>query len=201
MFDHVWIPGRASTTLVMLHGTGGDERSLLPLATTLDPEANVLSLRGRIDEGGMNRFFRRIAEGVFDEASIVAESKALSDFLAERALASGFSLASAYAVGFSNGANIAAATLLLHPGALAGGILMRPMVPLVPSAPPDLRGKRVLSINGRADPIVPVENANRLASMFSEFGANVEHVMLEAGHNLTREEIGLAQRWLAQIER
>lgn len=200
MFEHIWKPGNSNRVLVLFHGTGGDEESLLPLAQSISPEYSVLSLRGRVDEGGQLRFFRRFAEGLFDEESILRESQAIADFLADMAAKHGFDRSRAIALGFSNGANIAASVLLLHPEALGGGILLRPMVPLRPAHAPGLPGKRILAISGDSDPIVPIQNAKELAAMFRGYGAEVDHVELKAGHNLTRAEIEIAKSWLEQIK-
>ena len=194
-FVHRWEPGKGRVILA-LHGTGGDENDLVPIAKMLDPRAAVLSPRGRVLEGTMNRFFRRFEEGVFDLENMRDETAALADFVVQKGLEHGFDPLDVYALGFSNGANIAASLLLSRPDVLGGGILLRSMVPFEPSSTHDLSSKRIFMVNGRVDPIIPVENANRLASTFREFGADVKHVMLETGHNLTREEIGLAKEWL-----
>lgn len=197
-FEHRWEPvGAHARTLLMLHGTGGDEHDLIDLGRTLDPSANLLSPRGRVSENGANRFFRRFSEGVFDIADLQHQTDALADFVAIASRELGFDGQNVVAVGFSNGANIAASMLLLRPESLAGAVLMRPMVPLKPDVVPDLHGKRILMVNGRFDPIVPVADAEQLAAMFREYGAEVEHLWLETGHNLTREEIVRATDWLA----
>ena len=148
--------------LLLLHGTGGDENDLLPLGRAVSPGSALLSPRGKVLENGMPRFFRRLAEGVFDEADLRRRADELADFIAEARAAYG--LAAPIALGFSNGANIAAALLLLRPDALAGAVLMRAMVPLAEPPKPDLAGKPVLILSGAADPIVPPENAARLAA-------------------------------------
>lgn len=198
-FHHEWREGASERTLLLLHGTGGNERDLLPLGRTLDPAANLLSPRGHVSEGGMNRFFRRFEEGVFDEESIRTESAALATFVAAASTEYGFDAGKVFAVGFSNGANIGASTMLLHPSVLAGGVLIRAMVPLVPDVMPDLDGKRVFLSSGESDPIVPRENVLRLASMLEEAGAEVRHLWVPTGHNLAREEVFEATAWLRGI--
>ncbi|RZK95567.1 MAG: alpha/beta hydrolase, partial [Methylobacterium sp.] len=155
---HRFVPATAPglPPLLLLHGTGGDETDLLPLGRTLLPGAALLSPRGAVLENGMPRFFRRLAEGVFDEADLRRRAADLAGFIAEARTAYG--LAAPVAVGFSNGANIAAALLLLHPGVLAGAVLLRPMVPLRETPPVDLAGRPVLMLSGAADPIVPAAN-------------------------------------------
>jgi phospholipase/carboxylesterase len=197
-FVHQWVPGTPghARVILALHGTGGDEHDLIPLAQTLDPHAAILSPRGRVDEQGSNRFFRRLSEGVFDLENMRQETLALSSFVKDAAGKYGFGQESLYAVGFSNGANMAASLLLTEPSSLSGGVLIRAMVPFVPQSLPDLTGKRIFVSSGRFDPLVPLDNAVRLVEMFKEAGAKVEHLVLETGHNLTREDISAAQAWL-----
>lgn len=194
---HFWRPGSIPRTLVLLHGTGGDEHDLIPLAEALDPHANVLSIRGNVKEGAANRFFRRLAEGVFDEEDLQRRSYDLADFLVRSAAEHGFSLSETVALGFSNGANIAAAVMLLRPEVFGGGILIRSMVPLDPTEPPNLIGKRVLMLAGDHDPLVPVANVQRLADMFISAGADVQFELLPGGHELTRKDLALAKSWLS----
>lgn len=201
-FQHVHEPGTgpgAPATILPLHGTGADERDLLPLAREVAPGAPLLSPLGKVREDGMPRWFRRHGEGVFDEASIREQARALASFLddARRAYPD---LPDRYvALGFSNGANIAASLLLLHPGTLAGAALLRPMVPLVPETLPDLAGVPVLLASGASDPLVPLEDARELASLLGEAGAEVTHHVQEgAGHGLAREEVPLVREWIRE---
>ena len=157
--------GTSANTLLLLHGTGGDEHDLVPLGRLLNPDANLLSPRGRVLENGMPRFFKRLSEGVFDIPDLIAQTEALSEFVAEAAEAYGFDPSRVTAAGFSNGANIAAALLLLHPGVLHAAILLHPMVPLVPDTLPDLAGIAVFIGAGRRDPIVPEAETERLAAL------------------------------------
>jgi len=180
--------------LLLLHGTGGNEHDLVPLGRELAPGAALLSPRGKVLENGMPRFFRRLAEGVFDEADVVNRANELADFVA--AARETHRIAAPIAVGFSNGANIAAAVLLLRPEALAGAILLRAMVPLSNSPKADLTGKPVLLLSGRQDPIVPAENAARLATLLKAMGANVDHRILPAGHGLSQADLAIAKEWL-----
>ncbi|MDY8110214.1 alpha/beta hydrolase [Fulvimarina sp. 2208YS6-2-32] len=185
--------------LLALHGTGGDENDLLPLAAMVAPGAAILSPRGAVLENGMPRFFRRLAEGVFDEADIVRRANDLADFVEESRSTLG--LARPIALGFSNGANIAAAMLLLRPEVLAGAILIRAMVPLKepPSRADGTPADRpVLILSGAMDPIVPSDNAARLARQLALAGAAVTHEILPAGHGLTQADIGLATSFLRE---
>lgn len=184
----------AAAPLLLLHGTGGDESDLLPLGQALAPGAALLSPRGRVLENGMPRFFRRLAEGVFDEDDLRRRAGELAQFVAEGQQAYG--LAAPVAVGFSNGANIAAAVLLLRPDALSGAVLIRAMVPLAEPPVADLAGKPVLILSGAMDPIVPRDNAERLARMLGDAGAAVEHRILPAGHALTQSDLSIAKAWL-----
>jgi len=182
--------------LLLLHGTGGDENDLLGLGRMISPGSALLSPRGKILENGMPRFFRRLAEGVFDEEDVRFRANELADFVAEARRAYG--LEAPVAVGFSNGANIAAAMLMLRPEALAGAALLRAMVPLSSAPQVDLAGKRVLMISGAMDPIIPADNSNRLAASLSASGAEVQHQMLPTGHNLSQTDLSLLVKWFAE---
>lgn len=192
-----------SPPLLLLHGTGGDENDLLGLGKMISPGAALLSPRGRVLEHGMPRFFRRLAEGVFDEDDVRRRAHELGDFVAEARKQYG--LAAPIAVGFSNGANIAAALLLLKPDVLAGAILLRAMVPLsdLPEAnqlKAQLGGKPVLLLSGQADPIVPASNSARLAALLSQAGARVTHKVLPAGHQLSQADVSLARDWIGNVD-
>ena len=200
-FIHRFIPGHSpdAPTLLLLHGTGGDENSLLELGRTLSPESALLSPRGKaIENGTTPRFFRRLAEGVFDEDDLRERTHELADFVGAAAGRYGFNPARVVAVGFSNGANIAAATLLLRPEALRGAVLLRAMVPLVPPVTPDLHGKEIFLGAGRYDPLVPVANTERLAAMFRQAGAEALLRWAEAGHQLTGPEVEGARLWISE---
>lgn len=195
-FTHRWEPREGSTrTLLLLHGTGGDESDLIPLGDLIDREANLLSPRGQVLEHGMPRFFRRLAEGVFDIPDLKARTQQLGDFVEAASAEYGFPTDGVCAVGFSNGANIAATLLLLRPGLVREAILFRAMVPLEPDALPDLRGTRVFIAAGRVDPIIPPGNSERLAQMLREAGADVTLHWSPVGHQLTREDADAAREW------
>jgi phospholipase/carboxylesterase len=195
--SHVYrfIPGSeaARPPLLLLHGTGGDENDLLPLGQMVAPGASLLSPRGNVLEGGMPRFFRRLSEGVFDEDDVRRRANELADFVIEARAT--FGLAAPIALGFSNGANIAAAVLLLRPDVLAGAVLIRAMVPLAVPPVADLTGKPILILSGATDPIVPAANASRLAAMLQQAGADVDHRTVPAGHGLTQADVALTQSW------
>jgi phospholipase/carboxylesterase len=196
-FVHVFEPGRPERTLLLLHGTGGDERSLLGLGRMLAPGAGLLSPRGRVLEGTMPRFFRRFGEGVFDEEDIIRRSAELAEFVAQAAVHYGFDPGGVVAAGFSNGANIGASLLLLHPATLAGGILFRAMVPLTPPTVGGLEGRRVWLGAGRMDPIVPAANTEQLAELLRNAGAQVTLDWRDLGHQLSEAEVHAASAWLA----
>jgi phospholipase/carboxylesterase len=202
-FIHRFIPspdGGVATapTLLLLHGTGGTENDLLDLGRTLAPTANLLSPRGKTLENGMSRFFRRLAEGVFDEEDLIERTHELSQFLTEAATKYGFALGRVTAVGYSNGANIAASLLMLHPGVLKNAVLLRAMVPLVPKKSPDLTGTAVFLASGLSDPILPISNARKLAIMFREAGADLTFQEIPTGHQLTSKELDEVRLWLAK---
>jgi predicted esterase len=195
---HVFRPAAepGAPTLLLLHGTGGNEHDLLPLAAQLSPAAGILSPRGNVLERGMPRFFRRLAEGVFDIEDLRRRTDELADFVTASAHQYGFAPQSVIAVGFSNGANIAASLLLLRPKVLAGAILFRAMVPLEPDVAAVLTGTPVFLSNGRRDPIVPAAQVERLTTLLREAGANVTVAWQPAGHELTQSDITDARAWL-----
>jgi phospholipase/carboxylesterase len=197
-FVHRFEPGsvQGRPPILLLHGTGGDEADLLPIGRTVAPGSALLSPRGKVLEGGMPRFFRRLAEGVFDEADVHRRAHELAEFVAQARAA--YALQAPLAIGFSNGANIAAAVLLLRPEALAGAALLRAMVPIGDSVSADLTGKPVLMLSGATDPIVPAENAARLAATLAGAGAVVRHQMLGVGHGLSEDDLAIVRVWLEQ---
>ncbi len=197
-FVHRYEPaaeGAGEATLLLLHGTGGNENDLLPLGRAISASASLLSPRGKVLEHGMPRFFRRLAEGVFDHDDLVARSNELADFVIAAAAHHRFDPARVVAVGFSNGANIAAAILLLRPDVLAGAILLRPMVPFVPEQLPSLRGRRVLVAAGKGDPVVPARQSEILADMLREAGADVTLHWSPGAHGLERADLAAAAEW------
>ncbi|MCK1736875.1 alpha/beta hydrolase [Bradyrhizobium sp. 138] len=199
-FIHRFEPATRSGSppLLLLHGTGGDENDLLELGKMISSGAALLSPRGRVLEHGMPRFFRRLAEGVFDEEDLRRRARELGDFVADAR--EQYGIAAPVAVGFSNGANIAAALLLLQPDVLAGAILLRAMVPLSDPPAADLAGKPVLLLSGQGDPIVPAGNSARLAALLSQAGADVSHRILPAGHQLSQADVTLARDWIGRVE-
>jgi len=197
-FVHRFLPAEAPglPTLLLLHGTGGDENDLLDLGRTLQPRAALLSPRGKVLENGMARYFRRLAEGVFDLEDLEYRTGELADFVAAACQAYRLDPARLTAVGYSNGANIAAALLLLRPGTLPAAVLFHAMVPLVPQTLPDLRGKRVFLAAGRADRLIPPRESERLAGLLKEAGAAVSLFWQPGGHGLERAELEAAGEWL-----
>ena len=186
-------------TLLLLHGTGGNEDDLLPLGRHLAPDANLLSPRGKVLENGMPRFFRRLAMGVFDVDDLRRRTQELGDFVAHAARVYGFATDSVVAVGYSNGANIAASLLLLRPEVLRAAALLHAMVPLEPDVLPDLGGTDVLVTGGMHDPMVPGDQTEALARMLSAAGADVELEIGSGGHELTPRELEVASRWVAGV--
>jgi predicted esterase len=193
-FVHRFIPG-ASPTILALHGTGGDEDDLIPLARMVAPGSAIVSPRGKVLENGAPRFFRRLAEGVFDLADLQIRTRELARFVADAANTYGFDPAQVYAVGYSNGANIAASLLLSEPGVLAGAVLFRPMVPYEPDRLPVLSGRRVFISAGRQDPIILQPSTERLAALLREAGGDVTLVWQHAGHGLVQREVEEAAAW------
>jgi phospholipase/carboxylesterase len=200
-FIHEFVPGSSSRTLLLLHGTGGNERDLIPLGRELDPNAALLSPRGKVLENGMPRFFRRLAEGVFDLEDLKQRANELADFVTAAAQHYGFASDNLVAVGYSNGANIAAAMLLLRPEILSVAILFRAMVPLHPDKLPDLSSVRVWIGAGNQDPIAPVSEMKGLAELLRDAGADVTIRFAKAGHGLTNEDLEGARDWLRDLKR
>lgn len=200
-WPHEWAPGASgasSPTLLLLHGTGGDESDLLPLGAELAPGASLLSPRGPVSERGMPRFFRRHSEGVFDEADIRARVPQLAAFVRSASATYGFALDSLFALGYSNGANMAASLMLLEPGLLRGGVLLRAVMPLEVHTPAHLEGTAVLISAGKADPFSPADRTQHLADALSAAGADVVLHWQRAGHELVPGDLEDARAWLSQ---
>jgi phospholipase/carboxylesterase len=200
-FTHRYLSGedQSSPTLLLLHGTGGNEVDLIPLGETLAPNAAFLSPRGKVSEYGAPRFFRRLAEGVFDLEDLVFRTHELAEFVDAASEEYGFDPSKVVAVGYSNGANVAASTILLHPGLLRAAVLFRAMVPFEPDLTPDLSGMPVFLAAGRMDRMIPPDNTQRLAEILLEAGADVDLRWRDTGHPLTYEEVGEAKVWLSEV--
>ena len=196
-FIHRFRPGKGSKlTLLLLHGTGGNEEDLITLGTALAPDASLLSPRGKVIENGMPRFFRRLAEGVFDVEDLKFRSKELADFVKAASVRYGLESKQIVLVGYSNGANIAAGMLLAGSLLPAGALLFRPMVPLTPEELPNLKGIPVFISAGRFDQVVPPGEAERLSRLFAEAGAEVTLNWENGTHALAGQEVKKAANWL-----
>jgi phospholipase/carboxylesterase len=200
-FIHEFVPGASSRTLLLLHGTGGNERDLIPLGRELDPNAALLSPRGKVLENGMPRFFRRLAEGVFDLEDLKHRTSELADFVTAAAKHYEFATDQLVAVGYSNGANIGASMLLLRPEVLSAALLFRAMVPLIPDKLPDLSSMRVWIGAGDQDPIAPSSETKRLAELLRRAGADVTIRSATAGHGLTNDDLEAARDWLGALNK
>jgi predicted esterase len=205
-FIHRFVPTQSTLgqstlapTLLLLHGTGGSENDLLALGQSLAPGAALLNPRGKVLENGMPRFFRRLAEGVFDLEDLQFRTHELADFVEQAASVYQFASQNVWAMGYSNGANIAASTLLLRPATLAGAILLHPMVPLVPDPLPNLTGKQIFIGAGQHDPLVPTTETERLAHLLQSAGATVTSYWHSAGHSLTQDEVVAAKQWWNKV--
>jgi phospholipase/carboxylesterase len=199
-FIHEFVPGKSPRTLLLLHGTGGNERDLIPLGHELDSNASLLSPRGKVLENGMPRFFRRLAEGVFDLEDLKKRTQELADFVVSAAAHYQIDIKNVVAVGYSNGANIAASLLLLRPEILSAAILFRAMVPLIPETKSDLKSVRVWIGGGAHDPIIPASNTKELVELLRSAGADVMIRFFQSGHELTSEDVDLAREWLSQLK-
>ena len=195
-FIHEFVPGKSKRTLLLLHGTGGNERDLIPLGHELDPGAFLLSPRGKVLENGMPRFFRRLTEGVFDLEDLKKRTQELADFVVSAAEHYKIDIKHIVAVGYSNGANIAASMLLLRPEIFSAAILFRALVPLVPDVLPNLEWVRVWIGAGDSDPIIPASEAKQLAELLRSAEADVTIRFFQSGHELTSDDVDLAREWL-----
>jgi phospholipase/carboxylesterase len=197
---HQFVPATSTgqPTILLLHGTGGSEHDLLPLGRAIAPGAALLSPRGRVVEHGMPRFFRRFAEGVFDLDDVRQRAGELAAFVAEAVAAYGIDARSVVAAGYSNGANIAHATLLLHPGVFAATVLFHPQLVLTPDPLPDLHGTPVFISAGERDPIVSRNDVEALVDVLTRSGARVTTHWLSGGHSLSRDETDLARIWIGE---
>jgi len=191
---HVWRPAHnhySARTLLLLHGTGADERDLLGLGKALDPEANLLSPRGLVVADGMSRFFLRYPDGRFDEAGIVQNADELAEFVASAAFQYGFDESKVWAVGFSNGANASGSMLLLHPESLAGVVAFGTTKSFVapPKHIPNLKGKKVFIANGKLDEYSPADKTDAMVREFRQYGAEVELMVHGGGHTISHEHV------------
>jgi phospholipase/carboxylesterase len=200
-FIHYYQPAENDTapTLLLLHGTGGNEQSLVDLGSTLAPKAGLLSPRGKVLENGAPRFFRRLAEGVFDVPDLIFRTNELADFVEAAANEYHFDVNSLIAVGYSNGANIAASLLLLRPAVLSKAVLLRAMLPLEVDQLPDLKGKQVMIAAGESDPMLSRVLVERLAEVLKASGADVTLLWQRTGHQLLQADIQAASDWLGEL--
>ncbi|EDL65937.1 alpha/beta hydrolase [Bacillus sp. SG-1] len=198
--QHIFKQGNKENgpTLLLLHGTGGNERNLLPLAEMIAPGYSVLGVRGNVSEHGMPRFFRRLAEGVFDEEDLVFRTKELKKFIDESAEKYGFDRNNVLAIGYSNGANIAASMMYHYNDAVQGAILFHAMVPLRSVDMADLSGTPVFLGAGENDPLIPAQETKELADALRSSNADVTEYWTRGGHQLTREEIEQAADWFKE---
>ena len=204
-FIHKFIPSEGrkdqnSLTLLLLHGTGGDETDLIPIARMLEiTNASILSPRGKVIENGMPRYFRRLSEGIFDIKDLKFRTNELAEFVQNASKTYALNLNRIVAIGYSNGANIAASVLLLRPEILSNAILFRPMIPLVPNTLPKLSSKRVLISAGSHDPIVDSYQTKDLFDLLEKVGAKVSIQWQNSGHELTQRDIVAARKWLSLL--
>ena len=199
-FIHRFVPAEDSAsgeTLIVLHGTGGDENNLIGIGQTIAPGAAIISPRGNVSENGAHRFFKRLAEGVFDPKEVRSRAEELGRFIRATITRYGLDATRIYAFGYSNGANIASTVMFIEPGLLQGAILFRPMLVFEPEERGDLSGSSVFVSAGRLDPIVPVSSVERLAQLFESCRAEVTLKWQLAGHNLVPSEVREASDWLA----
>jgi phospholipase/carboxylesterase len=194
--QHIWQQGTGDRVWILFHGTGGTESDLIPLVRRIDVEGSILGIRGNVSEHGMARFFRRLAEGVFDVEDIRRRTADLAVFLDAMQAEHGFDAARSVALGYSNGANIISALNFLEPGRFDASVLMRPMVPITPVDGADLAGSRVLMLVGERDPLSPPGEPDRLEAIYRRLGADVAREEIAAGHELTSADLQHIAAWL-----
>src|SRR5665213_1244167 len=192
-FIHKFVPGQSPVTVLLLHGSGGDENDLLPVARALAPGAGFLSPRGKVLDHGMVRFF------ALDRSDVAARAAELAEWIPEAAGQHGIDPARIYALGYSNGANMAAALMLLHPGTIAGACLLRARAVVEPAVLPNLNGAPVLISAGQADHLIPPEGAEALGKLRTEAGAHVDLAIQNAGHDLTPADFSLTKQWFQRL--
>jgi predicted esterase len=199
-FIHRFLPAEDSAngeTLVVLHGTGGDENDLIGIGQAIAPGAAILSPRGNVLENGAPRFFRRLAEGVFDPKEVRSRAEELARFIRAAVITYRLDPTRVFALGYSNGANVASTVMFVEPGILQGAILFRPMLVYEPTEKKDLSGSAVFISAGRMDPIVPTTSVERLVELFELAHAEVTLKWQLVGHNLVPSEVSEAANWLA----
>jgi phospholipase/carboxylesterase len=198
-FIHRFVPAKEAVpgeTLIVLHGTGGDENDLIGIGQAIAPGAAILSPRGNVSENGAPRFFKRLAEGVFDPKEVRSRAEELARFIRAATTSYGLDPTRIFALGYSNGANIASTVMFIEPGLLQGAILFRPMLVYEPEERNDLSSSSVFISAGRMDPIVPVSSVERLVELFEASHAEVTLKWQLAGHNLAPSEVREAAEWL-----
>lgn len=196
-FKHIYIQGDLRLpVLVLLHGTGGDEQDLVDIGQAVSPGSPILSLRGKVLENGMPRFFRRLAEGIFDQEDLKFRTTELADYIEKARKIYGFENKPVVALGYSNGANIAASVLLSRPETFQGAVLLRAMVPFEPKSLPNLDGTKVLMLSGLMDNIIPPDNSTRLSKMLDDAGVDVSFIMKPTGHGLTQSDFSDITKWI-----
>lgn len=192
---HIWIKGQSDKTLVMLHGTGGNEHDLLGVASMIDPNANILSIRGNIVESGMPRFFKRLSPGVFDEVNLIEETHHLYNFISEAVETYDLKRKHMIFIGYSNGANIAASLLFHYDNPMMGAILLRPMVPLLKEEVNDLNHVKILILAAENDQLVDTKQAELLHQMLIDRHAQSKLVFMKSGHQITEKDLVYARQW------
>ena len=198
-FIHKFTRGKLPVTVLLLHGSGGDEDDLLPIAKALAPGAAFLSPRGNVVQNGMRRFFSFPGPDGFDREELIGRAGDLAEWLGRMRADYGIDASRLYALGYSNGANIAAALMLLHPGAIAGACLLRARALVVPEVLPALNDAPVVISAGQTDHLIPAADSERLGRLMSEAGAKVDFVLQNAGHDLTPADFSLAKQWFARL--
>jgi phospholipase/carboxylesterase len=196
-FQHIYQAGKKAETLLLLHGTGADERDLLPLAQQMGWQGNLLSIRGRVLENGMPRFFKRLGFGVFDLEDLQLRTQELIDYLPVVSAHYKLDLHKIAALGYSNGANLLGSALVTQPGLFTKTVLLRPMIPFEPSKIQKSALGEVLLLNGQIDPTVPGGMPQRWQHILEQFyPGRVQLQLMPGGHSLTTADLQAAAAFL-----
>lgn len=196
---NIYIKGSNSNLLIMLHGTGGDEKSLIEVAKYIDQNASVLGIKGNVSENGINRFFRRFRPGVFDIDNLIEETKNLYGFISEFIKENGFTEDNIVIIGYSNGANILG-SMLYHYGKISNGaVLMHPMIPIKKFPVANQNEGKILITSGINDPLVSNSETNELVNILSQAGGEVIHLSFSEGHSLSLTELNEIKKWYNKL--
>ena len=197
---HIFEKGKSDDTIIALHGTGGHERDLIPFVKMMNPDANILSIRGNIQEHGMNRYFKRIKPGVFDLESLRHETENLYDFIKSSVEKYQLKSDKIQVFGYSNGANIAINLMFTFENIFSDAILFHPMIPQKEINIKHLNKTKVFICAGKNDPIISIKESNDLIHIFQKLEAVLSVYWSESGHTISNKSFQEAINWYKNRE-